>query len=169
MKLLNPATKILAVIVLCFIIFTGCKKNEAQKVLSNEEFIEYTINGVQYKFIMPLDSVYSDSVLETSSFVQLKNVFANRVPTNNTDICRIDFLKAGIALGSAQKLNSFYTLQTNFYPYFTTSSNNIYVNITEYGLVNEYMAGNFSALLTGSPPTNTTYNVDCKFRVRRRL
>jgi hypothetical protein len=43
----------------------------------------------------------------------------------------------------------------------------IAVNITEYGNVGEYIAGNFNGALMGAAPTFTIYNITCSFRIRR--
>jgi len=43
----------------------------------------------------------------------------------------------------------------------------INVQITEYGTVGQFIAGNFSGALIGAAPTNTVYNTSCTFRIRR--
>ena len=43
----------------------------------------------------------------------------------------------------------------------------INVQITEYGSVGQFIAGNFSGALFGGAPTNTVYNTSCTFRIRR--
>jgi hypothetical protein len=44
----------------------------------------------------------------------------------------------------------------------------IFVNITEYGAVGQFIAGNFTGAFRGGGPANTVYNVTYSFRIRRR-
>jgi hypothetical protein len=171
MKFPHPFTKAFSIIALCLIFFAACKKNDAsgKTKLATDEFIHCKINGSAFNFNMPADSVFTDSIVERPDFFQSIGVYGNRVPTSNMDLCRIGFSKQGISQGSIQELRGFYSPQTNLYPQFSSSPFTINVNITEYGAVNEYVAGNFSGVLIGPPPTNTLYNIDCSFRFRRRL
>jgi hypothetical protein len=83
----------------------------------------------------------------------------------STNSAYFNFNEPGIAVGSSQLLNSFYTRQINDSTSITAPIN---VQITEYGGVGQYIAGNFTGSLTGSAPTNTVYTISCIFRVRRR-
>ncbi len=74
------------------------------------------------------------------------------------------FLRTGIAQGTVQNLISFTPTQI---PATSTITTPIGVNITEYGVVGQYVAGNFSGIVTGPSPTNTVYNVTCNFRIKR--
>ncbi|MEY2918187.1 MAG: hypothetical protein RIS73_1901 [Bacteroidota bacterium] len=148
-------------------LFYSCDKTETPT--STEEFIHSTINGTPYNFDMTTDSVFVDSLLETAYFLNGGNIYGTRVPGNGSDLTKITYNKAFIAQGSLQPLSSFYTPQTGIYPQFTTAATAPMITITEYGLVNQYIAGNFTALFIGPAPTNTQYNVSCSFRVRRRL
>ena len=76
------------------------------------------------------------------------------------------FTQNGIVAGGTQTLLSY---SSNGIP----DSSNVLsgtptVNITEYGNIGEYIAGNFVCIVTAGPPPGTTYNVTCTFRVRRR-
>ena len=74
------------------------------------------------------------------------------------------FTGTGISAGSTQVLNSFYTSQIQDT---TTISSPINVNITEYGAIGQFIAGNFTGTLTGNGPAFTMYNIICTFRIRR--
>jgi hypothetical protein len=43
----------------------------------------------------------------------------------------------------------------------------INVNITEYGPVGGFVAGNYSGTITGGAPLNTPYIISGSFRIRR--
>jgi hypothetical protein len=155
------------------VVFYSCNKSntDSSKTLSTDEFIKYNVNGTDYSFIMPVDSLLankSDSI-ENPSFDPSNTVTAKRIPNSVTDFIKIGYVKYGSAPGSMQQLRLFYTEQTGIYPYPTTSANPVLVTITEYGIVNEYIAGNFSGLFIGPAPGNIQYNVICSFRVMRRI
>ena len=84
--------------------------------------------------------------------------------TSGSSYVNFDFSDAGIGAGSIQPLNNFYTSVISDSTGITTPIN---VNITEYGSVGQFIAGNFSGTLTGSAPTSTLYNITCNFRIRR--
>jgi hypothetical protein len=153
------------------VVFYSCNKSniDASKTLSTEEFIKYNVNGTDYNFTMPADSVIANGLVETPNFGDPNRVFANRIPASVTDLARVEYERVGTSLGSMQPLKLFYTLQTGLYPYTTTSANPVLVTITEYGIVGEYIAGNFSGLFIGPAPGNVQYNVICSFRVKRRI
>jgi len=169
-----PTIRIALLVVsgLVAVIFFSCKKRSSDVVLSPDEYINYTINGTAYNYTMPVDSVMADDSLETSPPFPPGEVRGQRIPNAPNDFARISYDKTGIAMGSLQKLSIFYTLQTGAYidnvTGYLTSSNPVMINITEYGSVGQFIAGNFTALFTG-PPGNTTYNVICDFRVKRKL
>jgi hypothetical protein len=160
--------RFLSILIIAVFLFS-CNKKTPTLTSSTEEFIHCTINGTPYNFDMPTDSVFVDSLAETMSFLNGGNIMGTRVPGGSNDLTRIIYNKAGIMQGSLQPLNFFYTPQTGIYPQFTTAATVPVITITEFGAVNQYIAGNFSALFTGPSPTNAQYNVNCKFRVRRRL
>lgn len=153
------------------VVFYSCNKSntDSSKTLSTEEFIKYNVNGADYNFTMPADSLIANGLVENPNFDDPNRVFANRIPGSATDFSRIDYERAGTSQGGMQTLKLFYTNQTGLYPYTTTSANPVLVTITEYGNVGEYIAGNFSGLFVGPAPGNTQYNVICSFRVKRRI
>jgi hypothetical protein len=85
------------------------------------------------------------------------------------DVIKFDYLKSGTTVGSSQLLRFFFSPQTGLLPYFSMPAVPVYIHITEYGNVGEYIAGNFSGLFTSNAPGNPRYNVVCAFRVRRRI
>jgi len=159
--------KLVTAVVICLALY--CCHKGPSSVSGTGEFIHYTVNGTLYNFDMPADSVFVDSLSESMSFTNGGNIFGNRIPVSSNDAIRIIYNKASISQGSLQTLVSFYTPQTGFYPQFTTASAPVMITVTEYGAVNQYIAGNFAATLVGPAPTNTIYNISCSFRVRRRL
>lgn len=125
--------------------------------VSIQQFFNYTINSTGYNYAVPADSLtLSVAGTSTDYFVYLNN--AN--PNSGT----MRFLRTGIAQGSIQNLISFTPSQI---PSTSTIITPIGVNITEYGVVGQYVAGNFSGVVTGPPPANTVYNVTCNFRIKR--
>ena len=156
------------------IFLISCKKNDANIIVPNivlapNEFIHYTVNSVPYSYDRPIDSLLADDSLETPTFNPHSKVLGARIPNVLNDFTRIDYSKAGSAVGSSQTLIVFSTPQTELYPYPATTSTPILINITEYGAVGQYISGNFLGLLIGAPPGNTLYYVTCSFRVKRRI
>jgi hypothetical protein len=135
---------------------------------STSQFINYSINGTAYSLTAPADSfIVFSNPQTTPSRIEING---NSVPTSGgTTFYRyiaFDFTDAGIAVGSTQSLINFYTSDINDSTNITTP---ISVNITEYGSVGQFIAGNFTGVLIGSgPPPGATYNITCSFRVRRR-
>jgi hypothetical protein len=150
------------------LLFTTCKKNNTAS--SSDEYIHYIINGVPYNFDMPVDSVFADSLAETASFTTGKNIIGKKSGITTTDFTRITYNKNNTSLtpGSQATIVSFYTPQTGLYPQFATTVSPVLMNFTEVGAVNEYIAGNFSAVFTASPSISV-YTITCNFRVRRRI
>ena len=76
------------------------------------------------------------------------------------------FSNTNIHVGSVQSLVAFYGSQvadgTN-----TNIVTPVDVNITEYGDVGQFIAGNISGTIFGNVPTSTPYNINCSFRLRR--
>ncbi len=126
--------------------------------VSIQQFFNYNINGTPYNFSVPGDSlILSGAGTNTDYFV-----FVNNNSTTNNGTMR--FVRTGIAQGSVQNLISFTPTQI---PATSTINTPIGINITEFGAVGQYVAGNLSGVITGPPPTNTVYNVTCNFRIQR--
>ena len=141
------------------VIFTGCKKNTEAEVVTSEQYIKYTINNVPYNYTAPADTFYHGI---NYSFTALAIFGENLVtPQNNATLL---MAYPGMGVGSNQKLMEFWPYQITDYPAITIP---IFVHITEFGAVGQFMAGEFTGVFTGSPPANTQYNVTCSFRVKR--
>lgn len=135
--------------------------------VSIDEFINYTINSAPYG--LGTGSAFVQNVLTnqgvTLPATNLQQIFGSPANTQSVNIS-FTFTNASIATNSIQELRSFQTVQIND----STSINApISVNITEYGAVGQFIAGNFTGVVTGAPPTSTAYNITCSFRVRRRI
>ncbi len=128
-----------------------------------DEFINYSVNGTPYSLISPADQLTQSVNTQFTPIQMTINGFTGNGGTV-TEGVNISFDQTGIAAGSSQNLLYFYTRQIN-------DSSNLsapaLVNITEYGAVGQFVAGNFSCTLVGAPPANVNYNVTCDFRVRR--
>ncbi|MCY7292119.1 MAG: carboxypeptidase-like regulatory domain-containing protein [Ferruginibacter sp.] len=125
--------------------------------VSIQQFVNYTINSTPYNYSVPTDSLILTGAGSNTDYY----VFVGNTTTNNGTF---RFVRTGIAVGSVQNLISFTPFQI---PATSIILNPIGVNITEYGAVGQYVAGNFSGVVTGPPPTNTIYNVTCNFRIKR--
>jgi hypothetical protein len=125
------------------------------------QFINYTINGVNHSFISPTDSISQQ--FRQSTFPSTGAMAFRNLPSISSYVS-FDFTSNGIAAGSIQQLNMFYAdSPVDSFQILTP----IQVNITEYGPVGQFVAGNFTGTLTGGAPTNTAYAITCSFRFRR--
>ena len=133
--------------------------------VSTQQFINYTINGVSYSITAPTDSIFSFVNLQT---IQSRiEVHGNAIVPGNPNSYRnisFYFTQSGIASGSTQNLVGYYTSDISDSTIITSP---IPVNITEYGIVGEYISGNYSGTIFGGAPTNTPYVISGSFRVRR--
>lgn len=124
-----------------------------------QEFINYNINGTDYSLSAPATSISQ----EGNSFAQYISAYSSG--TQNRGVS-ISFTSTGIGVGSSQSLQLFTVGEIADSTQILTP---ITVNITEYGAVGQFIAGNFSGTLTGGAPANTPYVVTCSFRVKRRI
>jgi len=132
-----------------------------------EQFIEYSINGTSYSFVYPNDSLMQ-YVNDVQVVPPLMYINANTTVNTGGTLSRyasIAMVLTGIGQGSVQPLQNFICTEIRDS---TSITSPISVNITEYGSVGQYIAGNFSGTFTGAAPASTAYNVVCNFRVRRR-
>jgi hypothetical protein len=126
--------------------------------VSIQQFVNFTINTTPYNYTAPSDSLVLSGGGTNTDYI----IFAGNNVNSNFGTMR--FTRTGIAQGSVQNLISFTPIQI---PANSTINTPIGVNITEYGAIGQYVAGNFSGVITGPAPANTVYNVTCNFRVRR--
>ena len=124
--------------------------------ISTQEFVNYSIDGTPYSFTLPADSLYQAGNGQNANF------FIYGFRSSNSDAVNISVDNIGIALGSAQAVNSF---QSNTMPLVPTTGVN--ATITEYGVVGEFIAGNFTGSFSTQSAPIVNYNINCSFRVRR--
>lgn len=130
---------------------------------SIEQYIYYNINGTDYSITYPGDTIAH--YVNTQTTFPVSAVWGGRFNSGAGNSVNFSFAQSNIVAGSVQSLNSFYASQI------PDSSNALtgspVVNITEYGVIGQFIAGNFNCTVTSGPPPGTTYNVTCQFRVRR--
>jgi hypothetical protein len=124
--------------------------------LSNQEFVNYTINGTPFTITVP-----AGNVIQQFDSLSLNSIAIYSF--QNTAQAYFGFSKTGIGVGSIQNLTFFTSAQTGS----TTIPGSISVNITEYGNIGQFISGNFTGNVTGTAPPNSTYPITCNFRVRR--
>ncbi len=124
--------------------------------IGQAEFISYSLNGTNYYYHSPVDLIQQQVIGGNTSIYWY---YIN----NNMEF---DFSRIGIAAGSKQPLFklSLPFDQIPYTPNFVTVAP-VLVNITEFGPVKYYMAGNFTGTIVGSD--NKLYNMVCTFRLRR--
>ena len=126
--------------------------------VTTQQFINYTINGTPQSYTAPADSL-------TAYLQNTVSIWFTRLQQGGGTWGYINFSGAGIAAGSTQSLLDFTCPEISGN---TTIGTPINVNITEYGAAyGQYIAGNFSGVVTGPPPSNTPYNVTCSFRLKK--
>ncbi len=126
--------------------------------VTSQQFITYTINSTPYSFTSPADTFSYFNNLQT--WISLTG-YKPTPPSSNVSF---QMTNAGVGVGSSQTLQNFFASQILDSIHITTP---ILVNITEYGAVGQFTAGNFTGIFTGAAPANTLYNVSCNFRLRR--
>ncbi|MFM7711109.1 MAG: hypothetical protein ACKO5C_09355, partial [Ferruginibacter sp.] len=131
------------------------------------QFFNYSVNGTNYAITYPTDSLFmftNPQVTPSRIEVHGYSPSTGTTPPQYRNVS-LHFAEAGIAVGSSQPMSLFYTSAITDT---TTITTPILVNITEYGPIGGFIAGNFNGSLTGAPPTGTIYNITGSFRVRRR-
>ena len=130
---------------------------------SIDEFINYSVNGINYAITAPVDKLYGAVNPQNSQIGVYIQGNADSSGFSGNSVA-MNIVATGIAANSTQNLTSFNTRQINDSANIVTP---ILVNITEYGAAGEFIAGNFTGTFIGAPPANITYNVTCNFRVKR--
>ena len=129
--------------------------------ISIQQFISYTVNGGSpIEFIFPTDSLGHYGNGSTT----INTIYGSRNVATPSDFVNFSFTNAGMAVGVVQQLQNFSSTQSGTQ---TTIATAINVNITEYGAVGEFMAGNFTGTVTIPGPTPVNNVIVCTFRVRR--
>ena len=127
--------------------------------VTTEEFINYTINSTDYSIAAPAATFGQDGSSTNGQYI---SGYPSNSPNRGVSFY---FSGAGIGAGSSQNLIQFSAPEINDSTSILTP---ITVNITEYGAVGEFIAGNFTGTFTGGAPANTPYVVTCSFRTRRK-
>ena len=127
--------------------------------ISNAQFINYSIDGTNYSINIPPDTFNFYQVFPSN--IPHTIFTAGQIAGSNTAYIYTDW--TGIALNSLQPLAGFSAAQMLN----ASSTNPINVQITEYGIIGEFISGNFTGVFTDNPPPNATHNVTCSFRIRR--
>ncbi|MGC4103214.1 hypothetical protein [Ferruginibacter sp.] len=172
MKIINPIRiLLLPVFIAILVLFYSCNKNNTAP--GTEEYIHCTVNGAPYNFDAPADNLNTPDSFETLPFIADQFIASGkRIPQASNDFAYLAVNKTGIAQGSIQALNTFHIPQITGYAYnitgYSTAASPVMVNITEYGLPGQYIAGNFTCVLTEPAPVNTQYTITCNFRVKRK-
>jgi hypothetical protein len=150
--------------------FTLASGNNSIGVLNtcgavSPEFIHYTIDGINYTINPPADTMIQYFLPRTST--PAMQIFSINRQGAIPDSVNIYFSQPGIASGSSQALFGFYSTNLINPTGGISIANPIPVNITEFGAIGEFIAGNFTGNLTGPVPANLPYHITCSFRVRR--
>ncbi|MEP7164949.1 MAG: hypothetical protein ABI741_09645 [Ferruginibacter sp.] len=126
--------------------------------LITQEFISYTVNGGTLNSLTSPSCIFNYGLYgsNTTGIVVVRN--------GSNEAVTLSYDNTGIAQGTVQNLIKF---QGTIFNDSTNILTPIGINITEYGSVGQYIAGNFSGILTGWQPPNNVYNVSCNFRVKR--
>lgn len=126
--------------------------------VATQQFLNYSINGTTYNFSYPADTFYYNN----NAVQSLLFLTGSSIASGHSGNLRVG--NTGLAIGSVQTLDQFKPTQVQDTFRITTP---VLVNITEYGAIGQFAAGNFSGVFTGAAPANTQYNVTCNFRLRR--
>jgi len=147
------------------LIITSCNKNSAVNTTQDqEEFINYSIDGTQYHYSAPGDTLghpYHD-ITESGEFLPGEGVVCNG---HDGNYIVLTFGRNGIGLNSQQQFG-FFGVMANFGQY-NMLRGDAFVYITEYGSVGEFISGNLSALVTETQSPSPSHNLVINFRVRR--
>ena len=134
---------------------------------TTEQFINLNINGTNYNYSSPVDSFrfYVNTQTNPVSISLSSTHFSQSGGTQVYYQTSFQISQANISVGSTQQLMNLYTSHVGNDS--TSITSPINVQITEYGSVGQFIAGNFSGALIGGAPTSTIYNTSCTFRIRR--
>ncbi|MEP6674129.1 MAG: Ig-like domain-containing protein [Ferruginibacter sp.] len=124
-------------------------------------FINYTLNGTPVAITFPTGTIYQ--LPDSTQFPALRMGGYEALTNNIVNSASMTISNQNIAPGSIQDLLKFESAQTGS----TTIPTPIAVNITEYGSIGQYIAGNYIGTVVGAALPNTSYTLSCSFRVKR--
>lgn len=129
-----------------------------------QEYVYFDADGMNFTYLPPADTI--DQTTGHISLSNICNIYASdRVGTDNN--VSFSFTQNNIGPGSSQQLVAFYSMVVPFSDSMAVTGTSG-VNITEYGNIGGYIAGNFNSTSTLGPPPGTTYTMTCRFRVKRK-
>jgi hypothetical protein len=126
-----------------------------------QQYINYTIDGVPYSFTSPADTMHTIlSAINNLSY----QIRADRTPPSASFV---QILTAGndFNTGSPQFLKNFISPEAT-YVFNSTSPSSIQVNMLDLGVPGGYITGNFTAV-GNSATTANTVTISCNFKLRR--
>jgi hypothetical protein len=128
--------------------------------ISIEESITYTVDGNSFTLSAPGDFLAqrTDSIAGDMIYI---------AGANNINNLEFSFSNLNIAQGSTQQLTYFTSTQTGQTNAGAGGAPVVNVNITEYGAVGQFIAGNFTGTVKDLQ-TSSDHTVTCNFRVRRK-
>lgn len=127
---------------------------------STAQFLNYTINGTNYSYTAPPDSLQLYPNFSGTNNFNSYQLIASTVPMASYSL--IKFSSTGMAAGSTQTM-----LYMKFNEMTDSCTNALPVTITEYGAVGQFVAGNFNGTVNYFNTPTTTLTVSGSFRVRR--
>ncbi len=131
----------------------------------HEQYITYTINSATHSILFPTDTLLH--YRSTGSTVITQGVYGyNALKMDYTFIVYPD---KDIAVGSKQELITFHSIWGLRGRQIRTlwGTPPAMINITEYGPVGGFIAGNFSDTFTEYGDNPKIYNISCHFKIRR--
>ncbi len=126
--------------------------------ISSQEFLNITIDGNSDSYFYPVDSLFAGNAGPANIY----GIGAHHIGSPTSSWTAFQINNIGIVAGSTQPMTQF---ESYLLPMQVTTAIN--VNITEYGAIGEFVAGNFAGTVTETLPPNTSHNVSCSFRTKR--
>ncbi|MEN9569179.1 MAG: hypothetical protein RL172_410 [Bacteroidota bacterium] len=132
--------------------------------ISAEHFIRYTLDGVQSGFSSPTDDFFQSMGRDSTGQNALDVINIRGFNGVTEKMIAFGFASQDAAQGSTQALKQLQIQPPGTELAVLQSSG---VNITEFGAVGQFIAGNFSATVKEANAPNTQHTITCSFRVRR--
>ncbi|MFT3908687.1 MAG: hypothetical protein QM737_04630 [Ferruginibacter sp.] len=150
-------------------LFFSCKKNtqsQPDPVVSSpqaQEFIRFTLDGVDTLYAVPADNmIYHGGDSSENNIMFNLGVVAIHHNGADSNFITFNFSKLNIAVGSSQRVGMM--IQTGFNPLYPATPSQ-YVNITEYGNVGDFLAGNYSGPMIDRYGATRAVNVEFRIRI----
>jgi hypothetical protein len=130
--------------------------------VTNVEFIDYTVNGVDYNLDITPNYFYQYSLQGS--------IFSSFGGMSVTDSVQFDINYSNVGVGSSQQLMSFSSIHipttANSTYMFTPTTN---VTISEFGNIGQFISGSFpqTTMTVSDGSTVNTYVISGSFRIRR--